>query len=76
MHSRGASARAETRVGWSEYSRVRAYELASHTLARVTLPVICTVPGTLALFAVLHPVHPRTIKPYHLFYPYVTREKR
>ena len=29
--------------GWSEYSRVCAYELASHTLARVTLPVICTV---------------------------------
>ena len=29
-------------MGWSEYSRVRAYELASHTLARVTLPVICT----------------------------------
>ena len=39
----GAGARAETREGWSEHSRVRACELAGHTLACVTLPVICTV---------------------------------
>ena len=32
-----------TRVCAPMNSRVRAYELASHTLARVTLPVICTV---------------------------------
>ena len=46
VNSRGVRAKAETHAdlrGWSEHSRVRTYKLVGHTLARVTLPVTCTV---------------------------------